>query len=392
MRPTRRHSRCREARRADAPRPMTSRPRLRDRLRRQQLGGGAARARRASGSSRCAQEQSFTGMPTAVFYGIEGRAPSGPHRQYGRAAIAAYVEGHRRPPDALDEEHPRLDLVERSTEVGGGHSVRYLDVIGSYLRHSAQAEARAGAPLERVGDRPPGVLRRRRARARRRSASRDGAGGARGRIRDVRFRTKPIAAALRLRTAISASRRCWWPTSAAALRTSAWCAWPAAAHARPPRTTSSPTTACTWRAPISTAASNCAASCRWRATARSGRRADGAAPREVPSAHHFDLATWHLINSCLHAGTGAGATRHARLVCRRALHARRHPRPAARPRAGGARRGRQDHEVAAAGAPIDLDAVEAGLATLLRESQAMASIAADANASSALRARRCRPV
>ena len=33
-------------------------------------------------------------MPTAVFYAVEGLAPhEEPHRHYGRAAVAAYVEG-----------------------------------------------------------------------------------------------------------------------------------------------------------------------------------------------------------------------------------------------------------------------------------------------------------
>ena len=54
-------------------------------------------------------EDGFTGMPTAVFYAVEGLAAhQQPQRLYGRAAIAAYVEGTEGPLDALDEEHPRL--------------------------------------------------------------------------------------------------------------------------------------------------------------------------------------------------------------------------------------------------------------------------------------------
>ena len=99
-----------------------------------------------------ALEDGFTGMPTAVFYVVEGLAAhQQPQRLYGRAAIAAYVEGTEGRLMRSMKSILGSTLVERSTEVGGGHSVRYLDVIGSYLRHlKAKAEARAGAPIVRV--------------------------------------------------------------------------------------------------------------------------------------------------------------------------------------------------------------------------------------------------
>jgi hypothetical chaperone protein len=86
-------------------------------------------------------------MPTAVFYAVEGLAAhQQPQRLYGRAAIAAYVEGTEGRLMRSMKSILGSSLVERSTAVGGGHSVRYLDVIGSYLRHlKAMAEARAGA-------------------------------------------------------------------------------------------------------------------------------------------------------------------------------------------------------------------------------------------------------
>lgn len=91
-------------------------------------------------------------MPTAVFYAVDdAHHGAEPERHYGRAAIAAYVDG-------LDGRLMRsmksilgAPLVEQHTDVGGGHSVRYLDVISHYLRHLKQrAEAAAGAPLSRV--------------------------------------------------------------------------------------------------------------------------------------------------------------------------------------------------------------------------------------------------
>jgi len=91
-------------------------------------------------------------MPTAVFYVNDGTPPhEEPRRLYGRAAIAAYVDG-------LDGRLMRSmksilgsTLAEQSTDIGGGRAVRYLDVISGYLRHLKRtAEARAGAPLTRA--------------------------------------------------------------------------------------------------------------------------------------------------------------------------------------------------------------------------------------------------
>jgi len=97
-------------------------------------------------------EPGHTSMPTAVFYAVEDVAAfQEPVRTYGRAAIAAYVEG-------IDGRLMRSmksilgsSLAEQATDIGGGHAVRYLDVIGSYLRHLRQmAERHAGHVLDQV--------------------------------------------------------------------------------------------------------------------------------------------------------------------------------------------------------------------------------------------------
>jgi hypothetical chaperone protein len=108
-------------------------------------------------------------------------------------------------------------------------------------------------------------------------------------------------------------------------------------------------------------------------------RADDAAPREVPSGIYFDLATWHLINTCYTP---------ARLLEWRGMREwyadeRLHGRlmTILQQRLGHALVARaEDAKIAVSEVPvaaIDLNIVEAGLATLLREGQAMASIAAD---------------
>ncbi len=91
-------------------------------------------------------------MPTAVFY----RADTPPQqleaeRLYGRAAVAAYVEG-------VDGRLMRSmksilgsSLIDQSTDIGGGRHVRYREVVTGYLRRlKALAEAEAGQALHRV--------------------------------------------------------------------------------------------------------------------------------------------------------------------------------------------------------------------------------------------------
>ena len=91
-------------------------------------------------------------MPTAVFY----RADTPPQqleaeRLYGRAALAAYVEG-------VDGRLMRSmksilgsSLLDQSTDIGGGRAVRYRDVVTGYLRRLKQmAEAEAGHAVTRA--------------------------------------------------------------------------------------------------------------------------------------------------------------------------------------------------------------------------------------------------
>ncbi|HEU5295519.1 MAG TPA: Hsp70 family protein [Burkholderiaceae bacterium] len=340
-------------------------------------------ARAGHGVELVALEDAFTGMPTAVFYVVEGLAVhQQPQRLYGRAAIAAYVEGHEGRLMRSMKSILGSDLVERSTEVGGGHSVRYIDVIGSYLRHlKAKAEARAGTAIERaVIGRPVFFVDD--------DAARDAAAqDAMARVArevgfaDVQFQFEPIAAAFDFEQTVQREQTVLvadigggtsdfsvvrvGPRQRTRLdrrddilanhgvhvagtdfdrRIELTCILPLAGYGTvgPPR-------------------------------------ADGGAPREVPSGIYFDLATWHLINTCYTPARVlelrgmrewyADERLHARLMTiltRRLGHAL-----AARA---------EDAKIAVSSAPatpIDLHVVEPGLATLLREAQAMDSIVAD---------------
>ena len=97
-------------------------------------------------------EPGYRTMPTAVFYFVEGPETNGPPRAFGRAAVAAYVDG-------IDGRLMRSmksilgsSLVDQTTDVGGGRGVKYLDVIAGYLRHlKTRAEAEAGGqPIRRA--------------------------------------------------------------------------------------------------------------------------------------------------------------------------------------------------------------------------------------------------
>jgi hypothetical chaperone protein len=108
-------------------------------------------------------------------------------------------------------------------------------------------------------------------------------------------------------------------------------------------------------------------------------RADGAAPREVPSGIYFDLATWHLINTCYTPARVLEQRGMRDWYADERLHARL--MTILQQRLGHALAARaEDAKIAVSSvpaAPIDMNVVEPGLATLLRESQAMESIDAD---------------
>ena len=137
-------------------------------------------------------------MPTAVFY----RADTPPQhleaeRLYGRAAVAAYVEG-------IDGRLMRSmksilgsSLLDQGTDIGAGRSVRYRDVVTGYLRRlKVLAEAEAGCALGRVVlGRPVFFVDDEPARDAQAQAALDTAAHAVG-FTDVRFQFEPIAAAL----------------------------------------------------------------------------------------------------------------------------------------------------------------------------------------------------
>ncbi len=85
-------------------------------------------------------------MPTAVFYNAEDAT-----RQFGRAAIAAYVDGQEGRLMRSIKSILGSDLMDEATELPGGLQVRYIDVVIAYLRQLREiAQAHWQIPIQRV--------------------------------------------------------------------------------------------------------------------------------------------------------------------------------------------------------------------------------------------------
>lgn len=96
-------------------------------------------------------EPGQTTMPTAVFYFVEGPELDGPPRAFGRAAIAAYVDGLEGRLMRSMKSILGSQLIDQTTDVGGGRGAKYLDIVAGYLRHlRRRAEAQAGVSIHRA--------------------------------------------------------------------------------------------------------------------------------------------------------------------------------------------------------------------------------------------------
>ncbi|MDE2565381.1 MAG: Hsp70 family protein [Burkholderiales bacterium] len=137
-------------------------------------------------------------MPTAVFYRAD-TPPQQPEaeRLYGRAAIAAYVDGSEGRLMRSMKSLLGSSLLQQRTDIGGGRAVRYADVVAGYLRRlKQQAEAAAGATLSRaVLGRPVFFVDDDPVRDAQAQAALEAAARQVG-FRELHFQYEPIAAAL----------------------------------------------------------------------------------------------------------------------------------------------------------------------------------------------------
>jgi hypothetical chaperone protein len=141
-------------------------------------------------------EAGYRTMPTAVFYAEGGNPRDKPRCEFGRAAVAAYVDGIEGRLMRSMKSILGSTLLERTTDVGGGRSVRYLDVVTTYLEHLLRrAEAETGCAITRVVLGRPvffvddDATRDAQAEAALRTAAR------RAGFREIEFQYEPIAAA-----------------------------------------------------------------------------------------------------------------------------------------------------------------------------------------------------
>ena len=147
-------------------------------------------------------------MPTAVFYRSDTPARQlEADRLYGRAAVAAYVEG-------IDGRLMRSmksilgsNLLDQSTDIGAGRAVRYRDVVVGYLRHLRRmAEAEAGHEIRRaVLGRPVFFVDDDEERDAQAQAALAAAAQAAG-FSELHFQYEPIAAALDYESSAPAER------------------------------------------------------------------------------------------------------------------------------------------------------------------------------------------
>ncbi|HEY4082375.1 MAG TPA: Hsp70 family protein [Burkholderiaceae bacterium] len=131
-------------------------------------------------------------MPTAVFYFTEGRDDAdGPPRAFGRAAMTAYIDG-------VDGRLMRSmksilgsNLIDQTTDVGGGRGAKYADIVAGYLK---RLRKQAGMPRRAVLGRPVYFVDGEPARDAAAQAALETAAFAVG-FEEVQFQFEPIAAA-----------------------------------------------------------------------------------------------------------------------------------------------------------------------------------------------------
>jgi len=339
----------------------------------------------ANGGSRLVElEDGQSTMPTAVFYFAEHEPllpGAEPPRAFGRAAIAAYVDGYDGRLMRSMKSLLGSSLVEQSTDVGGGHAVRYLDVVTGYLRHLRHtAEIALGAAIPRaLLGRPVFFVDDDPARDAQAQQALTAAAHAAG-LRDVAFQYEPLAAAFDYERHATHEQLVLVADIGGGTSDFSLVRVGPERRERLERRDD-----VLGHHGVHVAGTDFDRRIELAAIlgelgygALGPARPDGP-PREVPSAVYFDLATWHLINTVYQPARVAELKRMAGFYAE-PRHHRRLMRTVSE---------RLGHELAARAetakiavaqgerTTIDLSMVEAGLGAALDEGQAVAAIDAD---------------
>ena len=327
-------------------------------------------------------EPGFRTMPTAVFYRAD--TPSHqlePDRLYGRAALAAYVEGVEGRLMRSMKSILGAQLLDQSTDIGAGRAVRYRDVVTGYLRRLKQrADAEAGGEVTRlVLGRPVYFVDDDAQRDARAQAALEGAARAVG-FADVHFQYEPIAAALDHESQIDCEQLVLVADIGGGTSDFSLVRVGPARRGRAERRDDILANHGVHSAGTDFDRHVELASILPLLGYRSLRPARaGEVPREVPHAVYFDLATWHLINT-VYAPARLAELRGMKTWYAHPLH---HARlmSAVTQRLGHALAAAAEQakiDVAERGqALIDLSALEHGLQAALPEAAAAAAIEPD---------------
>lgn len=316
-------------------------------------------------------------MPTAVFYAVEGLAPhEEPQRHYGRAAVAAYVDGVEGRLMRSMKSILGSSLATQATEVGAGRQVRYLDMVGAYLRHlKTMAEAEAGRPLQRVVlGRPVFFVDDDPERDAAAQAALAQAAQAVG-FHEVSFQYEPIAAALDYEATTDREQIVLVADIGGGTSDFSLVRVGPQRRGRLDRQDD-----ILGNHGVHIAGTDFDRHIELaRILPACGFRALGPTGREAPSRVYFDLATWHLINTVYAPGRVAELARMKSFYADPRLHARL--MTVVTERLGHALTGQAEAAkiaVADGGSTqIDLQALEAGLQATLDETAAMAALDAD---------------
>ena len=320
-------------------------------------------------------------MPTAVFYFTEGPEHNGPPRAFGRAAIAAYVDG-------IDGRLMRSmksvlgsNLIEQTTDVGGGRGAKYIDIIAGYLKHlKTLAETQAGAPIDRaVLGRPVFFVDDEPARDAAAQAALEAAARAVG-FSDVQFQYEPIAAAFDFERSVSDEQIVLVADIGGGTSDfSVVRVGPQHALKQDRKGDILANHGVHVAGTDFDRRVELASILREFGFGSYGPSVNGAAPKEVPSTVYFDLATWHLINT-VYTPQRVAELRNMRSFYADQLHHQRLMTVVTE---------RLGHELAARAEAakisvaeggdtrIDLGHVERALAVSLSEAQAVAAIEGD---------------
>lgn len=235
-------------------------------------------------------EAGQTGMPTAVFYAADDDS-----RSYGREAIAAYVDGFEGRLMRSIKSLLGSDLIYEVTELAPRRNIKYVEVVVGYLRHLRElAQRQAQTELTRaVIGRPVFFVDEDAKRDQQAQHTLAEAAKAAG-FREVDFQYEPIAAALDYESRLSSESLVMVADIGGGTSDFSIVRCSPEQHQQVERRDD-----VLANHGVHTAGTDFDRAVNLAALMPLlGFRSMGPQQREVPSTIYFELATWHLINTC----------------------------------------------------------------------------------------------